>query len=124
MLSRTCTTSVLKLGDGALTGTVRTQLAELFINTNGSGNPLAPSYAHTATFSSHYQGTTVDSSVVMAAGNFEANGKVGTAIQATGVYARADQDQLGVNVGITAVADNGASSNVGAVCLLWYFRCW
>ncbi len=104
-----------QVGTGALTGTVRTSLQELFINTDGSGNPLAPSYAHTTTMSAHYLGNCVDTSVVMAGGNFEANAKTGTAIQATGLYARADQDNLGLNVGATMIADNGSMSNVGCV---------
>ena len=101
-------------GSDALTGTVRTSLAELFINSNGSGNPLAPSYAHTTTHSATYQGSSTDLSLVLAGANFEANAKAGTAINATGLYARADQDQLGFNVGATMVADNGSTSNVGA----------
>lgn len=101
-------------GSNALTGTVRTSLAELFINSNGSGNPYAPSYAHTTTHSATYQGSSTDLSLVLAGANFEANAKAGTAIHATGLYARADQDQLGYNIGATMVADNGSTSNVGA----------
>ena len=100
-------------GSAALTGTVRTTLTELHINSDGSGNPLAPSYAHSQTSATHYNGSCLDNSVVIAGANFEANGKAGAAVQATGAYCSAMSENLGINIGLTAVADNGASSNVG-----------
>lgn len=98
----------------ALTGTARAVLAELHVNSNGSANPLAPSYAHTATMATHYVGDCVDLSMVIAGGNFEGNGSATTATQATGVYGTAIKSQLGVNVGGTFVADGAAVSNLGA----------
>ena len=98
----------------ALTGTARTVLAELHVSSDGSGNPLAPSYAHTTTMATHYKGDCVDLSMVIAGGNFEGNGKANTATQATGVYGTATKSQLGVNVGGTFVADGAAVSNLGA----------
>lgn len=99
----------------ALTDTARTVLAELHVSSDGSGNPLAPSYAHTTTMATHYQGDCVDLSMVVAGGNFEGNGKANTATQATGVYGTATKSQLGVNVGGTFVADGAAVSNLGAL---------
>ena len=104
-----------QLGNGPLTGTARTELSELLVHSNGSGNPFAPSYAHTKTISSHYKGTSIDFSMIMGGLNAEANAKAGTAIQATGIYASAMQPQLGINVGVTAIANGAATSNVGAV---------
>lgn len=104
-----------QLGSDPLTGTARTVLGELVVNSDGSGNPAAPSYAHTTTMSSHYQGSCSDSSLVMAGGNFEANAKAGSAIQATGIYAVASQPQDGVNIGLTGYANGAATSNVGVV---------
>ena len=97
----------------ALSDTARTVLTELHVSTNGSGNPAAPSYAHATTVATHYKGTSTDLSVVLAGGNFEGNGKAGTATQATGVYGTAVKEQLGINVGGTFIADNAAVSNIG-----------
>ncbi len=105
----------VQLGTGPLDGTVRTKLTELDVNSSGSGNPVAPSYAHAETVSSHYKGNCEDMSMVMAGGNFESNAKSGKAIQATGVYASALEPQDGINIGITAVANGAQSSNVGVV---------
>ena len=98
----------------ALTGTARAILAELHVNSDGSGSAVAPSYAHTTTMATHYTGDCVDLSMVIAGGNFEGNGKANTATQATGVYGTATKSQLGVNVGGTFVADGAAVSNLGA----------
>lgn len=100
---------------GALTGTARTILTELHVHSKGSGNPISPSYAHATTVSSHYAGSCTDVSMIMAGGNFEANGKHGTSIQATGVYGTAMSEQGGVNVGGTFVADGAGTSNLGAI---------
>lgn len=99
----------------ALTGTVRTILAELMVGTSGSGNALAPSYANGMTCAAHYQGSCQDLSVVQSGANFESNATASSAIQATGLWARADQDQLGINIGVTAIAEGAATSNVGGV---------
>lgn len=104
-----------QLGSSALTGTARTTLQELIVNTNGSGNPAAPSYAHVTTNASHYQGSCLDLTVVMAGGNFEANADASSAIQATGTYSSAIKPQLGINIGSTSIGNGGATSNVGAV---------
>lgn len=104
-----------QLNSGALTGTARTVLTELHVHSNGSGNPLSPSYAHATTVSSHYKGSCSDVSMIMAGGNFEANGKHGTSIQATGVYGTAMSEQNGINVGGTFVADGAGISNLGVV---------
>ena len=102
-------------GGGALTGTVRTTLAELHVNSDGSGNPLAPSAAHVTTHSVHYQGGCVDNSLLIAGGNFEANAKENTAVVATGLYASSEKPQNGVNIGLTATADGSTFSNIGLV---------
>lgn len=96
-----------------LTGTARTVLTELHVSSDGSGNPAAPSYAHATTVATHYKGACTDLSMIIAGGNFEGNGKAGTATQATGIYGTATQAQLGINVGGTFVADNAAVSNIG-----------
>ena len=98
----------------ALSDTARTILGELHVSSNGSGSALAPSYAHTTTMATHYNGNCVDLSMVIAGGNFEANGSAATATQATGIYGTAIKPQLGVNVGGTFVADGAAVSNLGA----------
>jgi len=102
-------------GDGALTGTVRTTLAELHVNSNGSGNPLAPSAAHVTTHAVHYQGGCVNNSLLIAGGNFEANAKENTAVVATGLYAVSQKPQNGVNIGLTATADGSTFANIGMV---------
>ena len=97
-----------------LTGTKRTQLAELYVSSNGSGNPLAPNYAHTGTWSTHYQGTSNDMSIAVGGGNFEANvTNPAAAVYATGIYALAQSQQLGVNSAVTGVAQNAGISNIG-----------
>ena len=98
----------------ALTGTKRTQLAELYVASNGSGDPLAPSFAHTGTWSTHYNGTSTDMSMAVGGGNFEANVSNPTAgVFATGVYALAQSPQLGINSAVTGVAQNAGVSNIG-----------
>jgi hypothetical protein len=104
-----------QVATGALTGTVRTVLAELMVSTSGSGNPVAPSYANGMTCAAHYQGSCTDFSVVQSGANFESNASASSVIQATGLWARADAEQLGTNIGLTAIADGAASSNVGGV---------
>jgi len=98
----------------ALTDTQRGLLIENEVYTNGSGNPAILSYAHGATVSSHYKGSSTSMSVAVAGLNGE--GRVlnaGAAIYATGVYGHAIDTQLGVNTGGTFVAQNGATSNLG-----------
>jgi hypothetical protein len=104
-----------QISSQALTGTARAVLAELYVASNGSGNPVAPSYANGMTCSAHYNGSCTDFSVVQSGANFESNAAPGSAIQATGLWARADAPQLGTNIGMTAIADGAASSNVGGV---------
>jgi hypothetical protein len=98
----------------ALTGTKRTQLAELYVGSNGSANPLAPNFAHTGTWSTHYTGTSTDMSMAVGGGNFEANVvNPNSAVFATGVYALAQSQQLGINSAVTGVAQNAGISNIG-----------
>jgi len=98
----------------ALTGTKRTQLAELYVGSSGSANPLAPNFAHTGTWSTHYTGTSTDMSMAVGGGNFEANVvNPNSAVFATGVYALAQSQQLGINSAVTGVAQNAGVSNIG-----------
>ena len=98
----------------ALTGTKRTQLAELYVGSSGSANPLAPNFAHTGTWSTHYTGTSIDMSMAVGGGNFEANVvNPNSAVFATGVYALAQSQQLGINSAVTGVAQNAGVSNIG-----------
>tara|TARA_R110002020_G_scaffold46027_5_gene131273 strand:+ start:12108 stop:14756 length:2649 start_codon:yes stop_codon:yes gene_type:complete len=97
----------------ALTGTKRAVLGELFVSSNGSGNPAAPVYAHTATYSTHYQGNCVDLSMAIGGINAEANANASSAVYATGVYAMAMKEQLGINAGVTGVAQGAGISNIG-----------
>lgn len=98
-------------GSDALTGTARALLVENWIESNGSGNPALPSYSHN-TISTHYDGSCVDLSVVVAGAYCEANAKANTAINAIGSYSVATDNQLGVNIGAFAAAENGATSNI------------
>ncbi|AUR84601.1 hypothetical protein NVP1061O_20 [Vibrio phage 1.061.O._10N.286.55.C2] len=98
-------------GSGALTGTARGLLIENWVESNGSGNPALPCYAHN-TITSHYGGDAVDLSVVLAGAYCEANAKSTSAINAIGSYSVATDAQLGVNIGAFAAAENGATSNV------------
>jgi hypothetical protein len=102
-------------GSGALTGTVRTTLAELVVNSDGSGIPLAPSAAHVTTHAVHYEGGCTDNSLLIAGGNFEAVAKAGTKTVATGLYGSSVGVQNGVNIGLTGVADGSTFSNCGVV---------
>ena len=97
----------------ALTGTKRAVLGELYVSTNGSGNPAAPAYAHTATYSTHYEGNCLDLSVAIGGINAEANANASSAIYATGVYALSMQPQGGINAGVTGVAQGAGVSNIG-----------
>jgi len=97
----------------ALTGTFRTELLEAHVNTNGSGNPFLLSAAQAMTSATHYHGNCQDGTVLLAGGNFEANAKAGTFTQATGIYALSPKPQNGINVGITALANGAAFSNIG-----------
>ena len=101
-------------GSGALTGTARALLVENFVETNGSGNAGLPSYAHNS-LTTHYDGSCVDLSVVVSGAYCEANAKANTAVNAVGAYAVATDVQLGVNVGLVALADNASTSNVAAL---------
>ena len=102
-------------GGGVLTGTVRATLAELYVNSNGSTSPVAPSAAHVTTHACHYDGGCVDMSLIIAGGNFEAVGKAGTQVVATGLYASSVAPQDGVNIGLAAIADGSTFSNCGVV---------
>ena len=97
----------------ALTGTKRAILGELYLSTGGSGNPAAPVYGHTATYSTHYQGNCLDLSVAIGGLNAEANANATSAVYATGVYALAMESQLGINAGVTGVAQGAGVSNIG-----------
>ena len=98
-------------GSDALTGTARALLVENWVNSNGTGNPALPAYAHN-TITSHYDGDCVDLSVVVAGAYCEANAKATSAVNAIGSYSVATDSQLGVNIGAFAAAENGATSNV------------
>ena len=98
-------------GSGALTGTSRALLVENWIESNGSGNPSLPSYAHN-TITSHYDGSCVDMSLVLSGAYCEANAKSDTAINAIGSYSVSIDTQLGVNIGSFAMAENAAVSNI------------
>ena len=98
----------------ALTDTQRALLVENEVYTDGSGNPLALSYANSATISSHYKGGSDDMSVAIVGTNGE--GRVlnqASAVYATGAYGVASDTQLGVNAGGTFVAQNAATANLG-----------
>ena len=97
-----------------LSGTKRTLLTELSVSTQGSGDPLAPCYAHAATFNSIYAGSTTDMTIAVAGGNFEASVSNPTsACYATGIYALATTEHLGVNTAVTGVAEKAGISNIG-----------
>jgi hypothetical protein len=101
-------------GSEALTDTCRALLVENKINSNGSGNPAAPSYAHN-TISSHYDGSCVDGSVVLSGSYNEANVTSATAlINAIGSYSVSNDAQLGINVGSFMIAENASISNISA----------
>lgn len=100
-----------QLGNGALTGTSRALLVEHHVQSNGSGNPVAPNYAHN-TITSHYHGSCSDMSMVLSGTYNEANAKAGTAINAIGSYSVSLDDQLGVNIGSFSMAENAAISNI------------
>ena len=102
-------------GSGALTGTVRTTLTELVVNSDGSGNPIAPSAAHCTTNSVKYLGDAQDSSLLISGGYFEAEAKENTSVVATGMYAASVKPQNGTNIGLTGVADGSTFSNCGVV---------
>jgi len=98
----------------ALTGTKRAVLAELHVSSNGSGNPVNPSYAHTSTYATHYNGSCSDMSLAIGGTNSEAVVNTPTAaVYATGQYSLAISPQLGVNAGVTGVAQNAGVSNIG-----------
>ena len=98
-------------GSGALSGTSRGLLVENWVNSNGSGNPVAPNYAHN-TITTHYNGSSTDLSMVVSGLYSEANAKAGTAITAIGSWSVSNDTQLGVNIGMFGMAENAASSNV------------
>jgi hypothetical protein len=98
----------------ALTGTKRAVLGELHVSSNGSANPAAPNYAHTATYATHYNGSSVDLSMAIGGVNSEAVvNNTNAAVYATGQYSLAISQHLGINAGITGVAQNAAISNIG-----------
>jgi len=98
----------------ALTGTKRAILSELHVSSNGSGNPLAPNFAHTFTSATHYQGTCNDLSISIAGGNNEGVVSNSTAnVYASGSYNQATSSHLGVNSGVTGIAQNAGTSNIG-----------
>ncbi|AUR86338.1 hypothetical protein NVP1084O_131 [Vibrio phage 1.084.O._10N.261.49.F5] len=98
-------------GTGSLTGTSRGLLVENWVETDGSGNPALPSYAHN-TIATHYDGDATDMSVVVSGAYCEANAKATSAINAIGSYSVSTDTQLGVNIGAFAIAENAATSNV------------
>ena len=98
----------------ALTGTKRAILAELHVSSNGSGDPVSPNYAHTSTYATHYNGSCADMSIAIGGSNSEAVVNTPTsAVYATGQYSLAISPQLGVNAGVTGVAQNAGVSNIG-----------
>lgn len=98
-------------GTDPLTGTCRGLLVENDVYSSGSGSALAPNYAHNS-ITTHYKGTCNDLSMVISGTYSEANAPAGTSITAIGSYAVSTDQQLGVNVGLFAAAENGAVSNV------------
>lgn len=103
-----------QVGSGALTGTARALLIENHINSNGSGNPAVPCYAHN-TISTHYSGSCADMSLVLSGAYLEANAKPSDAITAIGSWSVATDAQLGVNIGLFGMAENAAVSNLGVL---------
>ena len=98
----------------SLTDTQRALLVENLVYTNGSGNPYDLDYANAITSASHYNGSSNTMSVATVGINGEANvTSPSAAIYATGLYGIAKSPQLGVNVGGTFLAQNGATSNLG-----------
>ena len=98
-------------GTGALTGTCRALLVENDVNSVGSGSALAPNYAHNS-ITTHYKGTCNDLSMVVSGVYCEANSPTNAAINAVGSYSVSTDQQLGVNVGMFAAAENAAVSNI------------
>ena len=98
----------------ALTGTKRAILGEMHVSSAGSGNPASPNYAHTATYATHYNGSSNDLSIAVGGANGEAvvNNPL-AAVYATGQYSLAVSNQLGINAGVTGVAQNAGISNIG-----------
>ena len=98
----------------SLTDTQRALLVENLVYTNGSGNPYDLDYANAITSASHYNGSSNTMRVATVGINGEANvTSPSAAIYATGLYGMAKSPQLGVNVGGTFLAQNGATSNLG-----------
>ena len=97
------------------TGTKRSLLVELLVNTNGSGNPYAPCAANAATIAAHDESNCTDGTSWITGINAEANTAEGNNVQATGLFASALKPNLGNNSGLVAVASDAAMSNIGAL---------
>ena len=100
-----------QVGVGALTGTCRGLLVENHINSLGSGNAAVPNYAHNS-ITTHYKGACNDLSMVISGAYCEANTSSSSSVTAVGSYSVSTDEQLGVNVGLFAAAENAAVSNV------------
>ena len=98
----------------ALTGTKRAILGELMVSSNGSADSANPNYAHTATYATHYNGGSIDMSMSVGGVNSEAVvNNVNAAVYATGQYSLAISQHLGMNAGVTGIAQNAGLSNIG-----------
>ncbi len=98
----------------ALTGTKRALLGELHVSSVGSSNPAAPNFAHTATYATHYNGASNDLSMSVGGVNSEAVvNNTNAAVYATGQYSLATSSHLGINAGVTGIAQNAGISNIG-----------
>lgn len=98
----------------ALTGTKRALLGELWVSSAGSGDANNPNYAHTATLSTKYNGTSTNLSMAIGGVNSEATvTNSAAAVYATGSYGIAISNQAGINAGITGIAQNAGLSNIG-----------
>lgn len=98
----------------ALTGTKRAILGELMVASNGSADPANPNFAHTATYATHYNGSSLDMSMSVGGVNSEAVvNNTNAAVYATGQYSLAISQHLGMNAGVTGIAQNAGLSNIG-----------
>ena len=101
------------IGTSSLTDTQRALLVENEVYTDGSGNPLDLDYANATTSASHYKGSS--STMTVATVGTHSEGSVSNpaaAVYATGSYNVAASPHLGVNTGMTCVAQNAAISNL------------
>jgi len=102
-------------GTESLTGTCRTLLVENHVNSNGSGNPTSPNFAHN-TISSRYTGSGADLSIAVTGVYNEAFiENSASSIIAQASFNMSESHQLGVNTGSINIAENAGTSNTGSV---------